>query len=179
MVIDLAGIVRRARGLRGRRIGVAAVLVSAAAAGIAIALAGGSNKAEPVVTEAKTTPAAPTTTDTGTPKKPELAGVMANFEPARRATFYSVAVGSPESVTYRWSLTPPKDNPGCKTFGPVPGHPNQAVWHHADTDGCTHVGVQHDGTVHVRVTTAHWTCTESFFGTLTRVGTGRATCVKG
>ena len=163
--------------MRGRWIAVAAVVVVAAAAGIAIALDGGSSKPKPVVTEAVTqTAPAPTTTAAGVPKKPELAGVMANFDPARGATFYSVAVGSPEPVTYRWSLSPPKDNPGCNEFGPVPGHPNQAVWHHADTDGCTHLGVQHDGIVSVRVTTAHWTCRESFFGTLTRVGTGRATC---
>ena len=169
----------RARRVRGRRLAVAAVLAAAAAAGLAIALSGGSSKPKPIVTEAQATPAAPATTAAGAPKKPELSGVLANFDPAQRATFYSVAVGSPESVTYHWSLTPPKDNPRCNKFGPVPGHPNQAVWHHADTDGCTHIGVQHDGTVHVRVTTAHWSCTESFFGTLTRVGTGRATCTEG
>ncbi|MBV8258643.1 MAG: hypothetical protein JO073_12575, partial [Actinobacteria bacterium] len=50
--------------------------------------------------------------------------------------------------------------------------------HHSATDGCTHYGIQHDGTVFVTVTTKSWTCTESFFGTLTRTGSRNERCVR-
>jgi hypothetical protein len=51
-----------------------------------------------------------------------------------------------------------------------------AAWHHAGTDGCTHNGVQHLGTVHVTVTTSAWRCTASFFGTLTQTGASNQRC---
>ena len=135
-----------------------------------------------VVIETTTAAAAPPTTTSAAPTvgpKPSLLPVKAVFDPSRRATFYTVGVeqGGEPVVLYRWSLTTPPGNPTCNKFAPLPGKPNEAVWHHADTDGCTHNGIQHDGTVHIAVLTAHWSCTESFFGTLTRTGTPNAQCV--
>ena len=73
-------------------------------------------------------------------------------------------------------LSTPKGNPTCNKFHPVAGKPNEAVWHHASTDGCTHNGIQHLGTVHVTVTTSAWTCTASFFGTLSQTGPSNQVC---
>lgn len=169
-----------ARRLSRRTKWVAAVAAVVIGAIVGIALAGGgSAKPKPVVIE--TTPAAPaaTTTTAGT-GKPILLPVSAAFDPNRRATFYTVGVrqGGEPVVSYRWSLTPPPGNPTCHTFAPVPGKPYEAVWHHAGTDGCTHNGIQHAGTVHVTALTAHWSCSESFFGTLTRTGSPNEHCVR-
>ena len=158
----------------------AVVLVAVAVAGIA--LASGSSKPKPVVIETtRATPPATTTAAAATVgPKPIVLPVKAAFDPNQRATFYTVGVqqGGEEVTAYRWSLTTPPGNPTCNQFAPVPGKPNEAVWHHADTDGCTHNGIQHDGTVHVTLLTAHWSCTESFFGTLTRTGSPNAQCVR-
>jgi hypothetical protein len=163
---------------RVRWVGGAVVLVVVAAA--VIAVASGSSKPKPVVIE--TTPAAPTATPAaGTiGAKPVVLPVKASFDPNQRATFYTVGVrqGGEEVTAYRWSLTTPPGNPTCNQFAAIPGKPNEAVWHHADTDGCTHNGVQHAGTVHVTLVSAHWSCTESFFGTLTRTGEPNSQCVR-
>jgi len=176
--------------LRGRQL-VAAVIVIAAGA-LAIVLATGGSKKKAAVaaptTPAATTTVAPTTT-VARPKpkprpkpvvkpEPKLSPVKAVFEESQRATFYteSVTVAGQGTPTYTWRLSPPKDNPACNDFAPVLGSPNEAVWHHADTDGCRHNGIQHDGTVYVTVTTNDWVCTQSFFGTLTRTGSSAQTC---
>jgi hypothetical protein len=159
----------------------AAVILVGAIVGIALA-AGGSTKPKPVVIE--TTAAAPvappTTTSASVGSRPSMLPVSAVFDPSRRETLYTVGVeqaGEPV-VTYTWSLTTPPGNPSCDKFAAVPGKPSEAIWHHADTDGCTHNGIQHDGTVHVTVLTAHWACKESFFGTLTRQGSPNETCAR-
>ncbi len=159
----------------------AAAIVIGVIVGVALA-GGGSSKPKPVVIETATA-AAPTTTTAAVATvgpKPSLLPVKAVFDPNQRATFYTVGVeqGGEPVVSYRWRLTPPPGNPTCNTFAPIPGKPNEAVWHHAGTDGCTHNGIQHDGTVNVAVLTAHWSCRESFFGTLTRTGTPNAQCVR-
>ncbi|HEY2543040.1 MAG TPA: hypothetical protein VGH92_08290 [Gaiellaceae bacterium] len=165
---------------RTRWIALAAAAVIGVIVGVA--LAGGSKTApKPVVTEAATPVVAPpTTTAPVIGARPSLLPVKAVFDPNQRATFYTVGVeqGGEPVVTYRWTLTTPPGNPTCNKFAPLPGKPNEAVWHHADTDGCTHNGIQHDGTVHVAVLTAHWSCTESFFGTLTRTGAPNERCTR-
>jgi hypothetical protein len=160
---------------------VAAVIIGAIV-GIALA-GGGSNKPKPVVIETTTTAAAPPTTADAAPTvgpKPSLLPVKAIFDPNQRATFYTVGIvqGGEPVVSYKWSLTTPPGNPTCNKFAAIPGKPNEAVWHHASTDGCTHNGIQHDGTVHVTVRSAHWSCAESFFGTLTRTGSPNARCTR-
>jgi hypothetical protein len=160
--------------------GVAAVVI-AAIVGVALA-GGGSTKPKPVVIE--TTPAAPATTAAAAAPavgpKPTLLPVKAVFDSAQRATFYTVGIeqGGEPVTSYAWRLTTPPGNPTCNKFAPIPGKPFEAVWHHADTDGCTHNGIQHDGTVHVTVKSAHWSCVESFFGTLTRTGSPNAQCTR-
>ena len=171
---------------RTRRISRRVQLLAAAAAiaigaAVGVTLGGGSSKPKAIVTE--TTPAAaPATTGAAAPTtaRPNLLPVSAVFDPNRRATFYTVSVeqGGEPIDSYRWSLTPPPGNPTCNKLAPVPGHANEAVWHHADTDGCTHNGIQHDGTVHVTAVSAHWRCTESFFGTLTRTGAKNESCAR-
>jgi hypothetical protein len=167
---------------RTRRVAtVAAAAIIGVIVGIALA-AGGSTKPKPVITEtnAAAPPAAPTTTTAAIGPKPSMLPVSAVFDPNRRATFYTVGVeqGGEPVVTYTWSLTTPPGNPTCDKFAPVPGKPFEAIWHHASTDGCTHNGIQHDGTVHVTALTAHWACKESFFGTLTREGSPNETCTR-
>jgi hypothetical protein len=160
---------------------VAAAAIIIVIVGIALA-AGGSTKPKPVITEtnAAAPPAAPTTTTAAIGPKPSMLPVSAVFDPNRRATFYTVGVeqGGEPVVTYTWSLTTPPGNPTCDKFASVPGKPFEAIWHHANTDGCTHNGIQHDGTVHVTALTAHWACKESFFGTLTREGSPNETCTR-
>ena len=156
---------------------VAAVVLVGAIVAIVLAV-GGSSKAKPVVTETASTPAATTTAPATPGAKPHLLPVKAVFEESQRATFYTIGIeqGGEQVTAYVWTLTTPPGNPTCNMFAAVPGKPFEAVWHHASTDGCTHNGPQHDGTVHVHVLTADWSCTESFFGTLTRTGAPNAQC---
>ena len=105
--------------------------------------------------------------------------MKAVFSEAQRATFYTISVVAPgQKATYAWRLSPPKDNPTCTKFHQVAGKPNESVWHHASTDGCTHNGIQHLGTVYVTVTTKAWRCTASFFGTLTQTGASNQRCTR-
>ena len=175
---------------RARRPRVRARWLVAAAAVIVVAVlaavlaSGGKKKAAPVVTTTATptvTTVAPTTTAAppSVPKAPKLSPVKAVFSEAQRATFYTISAVAPgQAMTVTWRLTTPPGNPTCNKFHPVAGKPDEAVWHHADTDGCTHNGIQHDGTVHVTVTTSAWRCTASFFGTLTRTGPSNQRCTR-
>ena len=154
-----------------RWLAVAAVVILLGG-GVAIALAvgGGGGKKKQTAQEPITTTAAPTQAPA-----PTVSPVRATFDPAQRATFYTVAAhaagqGTP---TYTWRLTPPKADPTCNHFSVVAGKPNEAVWRHADTDGCNHnvMGpAGHLGTVSVTVTTTAWECTATFFGTNTNHG---------
>lgn len=184
------GVLEQAPRPRARRPNVRGRwLVAAAAAIVVVVLAivlssGGKHKPTVVVTT--TTTAVTTTAATTTaapapvPKAPKLSPVKAVFSEAQRATFYTIAVVTApgQSATVTWRLTPPAGNPTCNNFQPVAGKPDEAVWHHAGTDGCTHNGIQHLGTVHVTVTTSAWQCTASFFGTLTKTGASNQRCTR-
>jgi hypothetical protein len=163
---------------------LAAVLVAAV---LAVVLSSGGKKKGIPPLPAVSTPtvtAAPTTTAAApkpppVPKAPKLSPVKAVFSEAQRATFYTISVVAPgQKATYAWRLSPPKDNPTCTKFHQVAGKPNESVWHHASTDGCTHNGIQHLGTVYVTVTTKAWRCTASFFGTLTQTGASNQRCTR-
>lgn len=151
----------------------AAVVLAAALVAIVVSLTGGSGKktAAPVtilnVTPVKGIPAAPT-----------VSPLRSTFDPEQRASFYSISVRATRQGTprYTWHLTPPKDSPSCNKFGSVFGSLSRAVWHHADTDGCTHIGTQHLGTVTVTIATRYWECSASFFGTLTANGEPPKSC---
>jgi hypothetical protein len=173
---------RRPR-VRARWIAVAAAAIVAIV--LAIALASGGKSKPSASPPTTSTPTTTTTTTTATttqarvPAAPRLSPVKAVFSEAQRATFYTIAVAAPgQSATYAWRLSPPKDNPTCNNFHEVAGQPNEAVWHHANTDGCTHNGIQHLGTVYVTVTTSAWRCTASFFGTLTSTGPANQRCTR-
>jgi hypothetical protein len=154
---------------------------AAAAAIVAIVLAvvlSSGGKSKPAVAPA-TTAATTTTAAISVPAAPKLSPVSATFVEAQRATFYTINVTDPnESATYSWRLQTPPGNPTCNNFHQLANQPNEAVWHHANTDGCTHNGTQHLGTVYVTITTAHWRCTASFFGTLTHKGQPNQQCAR-
>ncbi|MHB8644051.1 MAG: hypothetical protein ACYDA3_14335 [Gaiellaceae bacterium] len=159
-------------------------LVAAALVAVAIIIAlvislasGGSKKTVPPATAATTQQAPSTAAATPTvAPAPKLTPVHAEFVEAQRETVYTISATGGGAATYSWQLTPPKGNPGCNRFAPVSGKPNEAVWHHADTDGCTHTDFQHEGLVTVTVTTADWKCTATFFGTLTKNGPAPQRC---
>ncbi|HEY5058128.1 MAG TPA: hypothetical protein VII51_03835 [Gaiellaceae bacterium] len=133
----------------------------------------------PATTATSTTTAAAPAPPPPVPKQPNLTPVKAVFSEAQRATFYRISAAAPgQVVTYMWRLAPPKDNPTCNKFHQVAGTPSEAVWHHASTDGCTHNGIQHLGTVYATATTSAWRCTASFFGTLTQTGASNQRCFR-
>ena len=171
-----------------RRLLIAAIVVLIGAGiGIAFAVSGGGKKktVAPVstttATTATTTTATTTTPAAAVPAAPKVSPVRATFDQNLRATFYTINAseqgGCPPS--YTWTLTPPKADPNCNRFTTV--HPNEAVWHHADTDGCNHAlmgPAGHLGTVTVTVKNAFWTCTATFFGTNTTSGPPAQRCTR-
>ncbi len=171
-----------ARRSRDKRLLAAAVLglLLLLGGGLTVATSRSGSASQPVVAAAPVP--APHTTVSATiavpAAAPQVSPVRATFVEAQRATFYAVAVVAQGTVSYAWHLTPPKGNAGCNRFAPVPGSPNKAVWHHADTDGCAHTGFQHNGTVSVTVTTKDWKCTATFFGTLTKSGPPAQRCTR-
>ncbi len=164
--------VRRARWL------ALAALVILLGGGVAIALAvgGGGKKRTTAQTPVTTTaPAVPTAAP------PAVTPVSATFEPAQRATFYTVSAEAAGQGTpsFEWKLTPPDADPTCDDFSVVAGNPNEAVWSHADTDGCNHTTMGpagHPGTVTVTVKTSAWECTATFFGSNTDQGPPARRC---
>ena len=162
----------------------AVVVLIGAGVGIAFAVSGGGGKKAVVTvsTTTTTTTAATTSTPAATvPAAPKVSPVHATFDQNLRATFYTINAseqgGGPPS--YAWTLTPPRADPTCNRFSTV--HPNEAVWHHSDTDGCNHAlmgPAGHLGTVTVTVKNAFWTCTATFFGTNTTSGPPAQRCTR-
>ena len=103
----------------------------------------------------------------------------ATIDDLQKATFYTVSASGQGSPRFAWRLTPPQADPTCHHFSVVEGKPNEAVWHHADADGCNHNAMGpagHLGTVTVTVKTAAWECTATFFGTNTSQGPPARRC---
>ena len=166
----------RPRTVRKRWIAAAAAAILAIVLGVVLSSGG---KSKPAAAPPTISVKVSTTPGTSVPAAPKLSPVNATFVEAERATHYVINVTDPaESATYSWRLQTPPGNPTCNNFHQDPNKPNEAVWHHANTDGCTHNGIQHLGTVYVTVTTAHWRCTASFFGTLTHTGPPNQRCVR-
>ena len=166
--------------IRKRWFAVAALVLASAVIGIALGLSGGSGKKQAVTTLPVSHLSSVTATVPAAPA-PKVSPVNAVFEAAQRATFYAISARASGQGTprYSWHLSPPKNDPTCARFGSVPGSPNRAVWHHADTDGCNHAVMGpagHLGTVTVTVTTRAWECTASFFGTNTQTGSKPPAC---
>jgi hypothetical protein len=159
-----------------------AVILLGAGAAIAVAV-GGDGKKRTTAQTPLTTAAAPATATTGgnTLPAPTVTPVSATFDAAQRATFYTVSaqVADQGTPTFDWKLTPPQSDPTCDDFSVVAGQPNEAVWRHADTDGCNHATMGpagHPGTVTVTVKTNAWECTATFFGTNTDQGPPARRC---
>jgi hypothetical protein len=167
--------VRQARPLPKRWLLGAAAVLAVAGAAIAITLIGnGSGKTTAPNTILNVVP------QLGTPSAPTVSPLRATFDPAQKATFYSISVTAARQgkLIYSWRLDPPADNRSCNSFGSVLGSPNRAVWRHAVTDGCTHAGGQHPGTVTVTVRSRYWQCSASFVGSLTAAGAPPKACTR-
>lgn len=104
---------------------------------------------------------------------PTVSPIQATFVQSEFATHYVVTAEDPngKTLTYQWRLIPPTADPNCNHFS---ASGNQAIWHHGDQDGCNHnvqVAQGHPGTVIVNVTDGQFTCTATYFGTVTGTGT--------
>jgi hypothetical protein len=101
-------------------------------------------------------------------KPPVLKPIEAEFEPANRQTVYTERATSPDGrdLHYHWTLVEHND-PTCSNFEPNEPRQNQAVWHHADDQGCNHSleGPRgHVGTVTVVVRDGAYKCLASYDG---------------
>lgn len=113
----------------------------------------------------------------GLPPLPKVSPITADFRQVDFATYYSVdATPAPgKTLTYRWKLRPPLLDPGCARFAASATHPDQAVWHHGDADGCAHgkLGPNgHKGRITLTVSDDAYRCVVKYYGT--NSGTGSA-----
>ena len=112
--------------------------------------------------------------------EPVVSPITANFVSEQSETVYTITASDPDGdrLLRDWKLTPPAADPTCNDFTFDSSTPNEAIWHHGNDNGCDHSkeGPRgHLGTVTVAVSDEHWTCTASYFGTIS--GTGDpATC---
>jgi PKD repeat protein len=106
-------------------------------------------------------------------RPPKVTPIAATFVQQDFATYYKATATDPDgdNLTYTWSLKPPKADPTCNAFSSPDS--NDAVWKHGDQDGCNHqiyYSRGHPGIVTLKVTDGTFTCTETYFGTLTGKG---------
>ncbi len=107
---------------------------------------------------------------TATP--PAVSPIHALSVASESATHYSVTAEDPngKTLTYQWRLIPPTADHACNHFS---SSGNTAVWHHGDQDGCDHnlqVAQGYAGTVILVVTDGDFSCTATYFGTITGDG---------
>jgi len=110
------------------------------------------------------------------PAPPTLTSIHAELVESEFATHYTVTAEDPsgKALTYQWRLIPPTADPGCNHFSATG---NSAVWRHGDQDGCKHnvqVAQGHPGTVVLVVTDGNFSCTATYFGTVTGDGPAAA-----
>ncbi len=106
------------------------------------------------------------------PAPPPVSPIHAESVASELATHYTVTAEdtSGRALTYQWRLIPPTADPTCNHFS---GTGNAAVWHHGDQDGCDHnlqVAQGYAGTVILVVTDGDFSCTATYFGTITGDG---------
>lgn len=107
--------------------------------------------------------------------EPRLAPLHAQFIRSGSKTVYTERAADPDGRTlyYHYSLTEHNDGDCLEFFGPsrAPAADhigrNQAVWHHAASDGCSHElegPMGHQGTIEVVVTDKVFRCTATYDG---------------
>jgi hypothetical protein len=111
------------------------------------------------------------------PQPPHVEPIDADFQPGASQTVYTEKATSDHGLTYRWGLTELND-PTCVNFEAGKPALNQAIWHHADTQGCNHAlegSNGHQGVIGVTVSGGGFTCTAAYFGSNSGTG-GPPTC---
>jgi PKD repeat protein len=106
-------------------------------------------------------------------RPPKVTPIAATFVQQDFATYYHATATDPDGdkLVSTWSLKPPKADPGCSLFNSP--DPSDAVWKHGDQNGCNHqiyYNRGHPGIITLKVTDGTFTCTETYFGTLTGKG---------
>jgi hypothetical protein len=94
--------------------------------------------------------------------------MLANFVPAQSQTVYTQRATNPDGrdLRYRWTLVEHND-PTCINFEPNEPREHQAIWHHADNQGCNHnlEGQNgHVGTITVVVRDGKFECAAFYSG---------------
>jgi hypothetical protein len=112
----------------------------------------------------------------------EVSPITATFNSEEKATHYAATITSgtkPPAGSFVWKLEVPTDDPTCKTFeaeatlrqgADATMWEARAVWKHAETDGCHHETLQHNGTVSLTVKLPPTTCVVSYLGTSPNTG---------
>jgi len=107
---------------------------------------------------------------------PSISPIHAEFVPSEFATHYTVTAQDPnaKALSYQWRLIPPTADPACNHFSATG---DTAIWQNGDQDGCNHnvqVAQGHPGTVIVVVSDGEYSCTATYFGTVTGNGPAAA-----
>jgi hypothetical protein len=101
-------------------------------------------------------------------KPPELEPMLADFQSANSQTVYHQRARDSDGrkLKYHWTLVEHSD-PTCINFEPNKPQANQAIWHHADNQGCSHNlegSNGHNGTVTVVVRDGKFACAAFYNG---------------
>ena len=116
------------------------------------------------------------------PRAPKLQALSAVFMASQSQTTYTEVATDPDGrpLTYLWSFLEVND-PTCNKFNAGVPTSNQAVWHHAASDGCNHEleGANgHQGEITVLVTDGKFKCKATYAGSNTGTGPPPSECTK-
>jgi hypothetical protein len=116
------------------------------------------------------------------PTEPKLMPLSAVFMAAQSQTTYTEVATDPDGrpLTYLWSFIELND-PTCNKFNAGVPAANQAVWHHAASDGCNHEleGPNgHQGEITVLVLDGKFKCKATYAGSNTGTGLPPSPCTK-
>ena len=111
---------------------------------------------------------------------PKLKPIDAFFVQASFSTTYTENATDPDGrpLSYTWALSELND-PTCIRFDDNSPAANQAVWHHADSDGCNHAlqgSNGHQGVIGVVVTDEKFSCGAAYSGSDTGTGGPPSAC---
>jgi hypothetical protein len=94
---------------------------------------------------------------------PVLSPIHGSFVVGEKATHYTATLTPAVNPTYVWSFVKSIDEPNCIKTEIVNGG-RELIFHHADTDGCTHPTPVHNVTIGLTVTDNGYACTATIFG---------------